>query len=135
MKTAGFIGFFSLAVTLCLNGAAEGGNPSNGGEAPAEVLAAVKEHLMTSSGASDADIEVLQAESVVWNDGAMGCARPGEVYTQAIIPGYRIVLRYDGKKYHYHTDERGRFRLCSNSRDPRDKLRAGVEGASSQDHE
>ncbi len=50
---------------------------------------------------------VVGVESVVWRDGSLGCPRPGTFYTQALVPGLRIVLEADGISYHYHA-QRGR---------------------------
>ena len=40
-----------------------------------------------------ADIKVLSAEAVTWPDGSLGCPQPGMMYTQALVPGFRIVLQ------------------------------------------
>lgn len=51
----------------------------------------------------DADaIELDRAEYVTWRNGALGCPEPGSAYTQALVPGYRIVLRAGGERHHYH---------------------------------
>ena len=47
-------------------------------------------------------IEVIAVESVTWRDGALGCPEPDGMYTQALVDGYRIVLRADGEALHYH---------------------------------
>lgn len=49
-----------------------------------------------------ARITVAAAEHVTWPNGAAGCPRQGMSYTQALIDGYRIVLRADGVEHHYH---------------------------------
>ncbi|MDT8450865.1 MAG: hypothetical protein RQ847_11915 [Wenzhouxiangellaceae bacterium] len=47
-------------------------------------------------------IELAGAEFVTWSDGSLGCPEPGHMYTQALVPGYRIRLRV-GKEIHaYH---------------------------------
>lgn len=48
------------------------------------------------------DIEIDRAEFVTWRNGALGCPEPGSAYTQALVPGYRIVLRAGGERHHYH---------------------------------
>ena len=51
----------------------------------------------------DADsIEVVSVERVTWSDGSVGCPQPGMNYTQALVPGSRIVLRAAGAEYAYH---------------------------------
>ncbi len=48
-------------------------------------------------------IEVVETQTVTWRDGSMGCAKPGMMYTQALIPGMRILLSVDGQEYEYHS--------------------------------
>lgn len=52
-------------------------------------------------------IELVSEEDVSWSDGSVGCPEPGMAYTQAIVPGYLIILQADGTEYRYHgaTDE------------------------------
>ena len=57
-------------------------------------------------------IEVVSAERVTWADGSIGCPEPGMMYTQALVPGYRIVLRADGHTLNYHASDRGRPAFC-----------------------
>jgi hypothetical protein len=59
-------------------------------------------------------ISVTSVSEVVWPDGSLGCAQPGQAYTQATVPGYQIVLSYQGQAYDYHTDARHAF-LCENT--------------------
>lgn len=47
-------------------------------------------------------IELVDAEYVTWRDGALGCPEPGNMYTQALVPGYRIRLRAGGEIHYYH---------------------------------
>jgi hypothetical protein len=58
--------------------------------------------LATSTGADPAVIVVVSEEGVTWRDGSLGCPQPGMVYTQALVGGYRIVLRVHGKEVTYH---------------------------------
>jgi len=48
------------------------------------------------------DILTQLAEEVAWSDGAIGCPEPGMYYTQALVPGYRLVFRVTGTQYYYH---------------------------------
>lgn len=58
-------------------------------------------------------VSVLSVESVEWRDSSLGCPESGRVYLQVITPGYRIILRADGRQFEYHS-ARGRDRaiLC-----------------------
>ena len=42
------------------------------------------------------DVTVVSYEDVTWPDGALGCPEPGMSYTQALVPGARLVLEADG---------------------------------------
>lgn len=57
-------------------------------------------------------IEVEDVEAVQWPDGAMGLPEPGMMYTQAIVPGYRVILAAQGRRFSYHTDERRTIRFA-----------------------
>ena len=47
-------------------------------------------------------ITVKDARSVQWGSGAMGCPKPGMNYTQALVPGIRLLLEANGTMYYYH---------------------------------
>lgn len=47
-------------------------------------------------------IAVKEARSVQWGSGALGCPKPGMSYTQALVPGLRVLLEVDGAVYYYH---------------------------------
>ncbi len=82
------------------------------GEVPAEVLNAMQQDLVARLSTGDANISVVVAEAVTWNDGSLGCPEPGRMYTQAIVPGYRVVLELAGQRYSYHADTAGYFVPC-----------------------
>jgi hypothetical protein len=48
------------------------------------------------------EIAVERAEFVTWRNGAIGCPEPGMAYTEALVPGYRIILNAGGEIHHYH---------------------------------
>ena len=53
------------------------------------------------------NVTLISSEQEEWPDGCLGIAQEGLVCTQAITPGYRIVLEADGKQVEYRTDEDG----------------------------
>jgi hypothetical protein len=59
--------------------------------------------LATRLGIDPTTIEPLEARSVVWPDGALGCPTPGMAYIQVQVEGALVRLRVDGKLYEYHT--------------------------------
>lgn len=74
--------------------------PSSG--APADAVRAAEDLAATLGVAAD-DVEVVATEEVTWRDGSRGCAKPGEMYTQALVDGLRITLRAGGRTYEYHS--------------------------------
>ncbi len=84
------------------------------GEAPADVLAAVSQAARTQLGLpAEAAIEVVRAEAVIWPDGALGCAEPGGIYTQAEVPGYWVEVEAAGNRLDYRVPSEGFPILCT----------------------
>lgn len=52
-------------------------------------------------------ISILSTEAVNWPDGCLGIQRPGMMCTEAIVPGYKIVLEAGGEQYEFRTNESG----------------------------
>jgi len=82
------------------------------GEVPESVLQAIKEDLTERIKIAASDLQIVKAEALTWNDGSLGCPKPGEMYTQALVPGYWVILEHAGKQYDYRASERGYFFLC-----------------------
>ncbi len=79
-------------------------------ELPAELLqaqAAAIAALAAQVGVPAAQITVVSLETVTWNDGCLGVVRMGVMCAQMVTPGYRIVLRANGRQYEYHTNHDG----------------------------
>jgi hypothetical protein len=72
---------------------------------PAEDAAVA--HLSETLGIAADKITVVATEEVEWPDGCLGIRWEGLVCTDAITPGYRIVLDANGRKVEYHSDEDG----------------------------
>ena len=82
------------------------------GEVPQDLLDAVFDDLLEQLDVSREAIKVEQEGAVVWRDGSLGCPQPGMMYTQALVPGYRIILKVGDEAFDYHASERGYFVLC-----------------------
>ena len=90
-------------------------SPSTGGEGgavPDEILQAAIADAAEEAGVDPSTITVVSAEATTWNSGALGCPKPGEMYTQALVPGYKIVLEAGGRELDYHASESGTVKLC-----------------------
>ena len=57
-------------------------------------------------------VVLSQAEQVTWGDGSLGCPRPGMSFTQALVPGFRVVASTQGGTLLYHTDSLGDVVSC-----------------------
>jgi hypothetical protein len=89
------------------------------GEVPKKVLDTVRADLGKRTGAKPEAMKVVRSEEVVFGDGSLGCGRPGQSYTQATVPGYRVVLVVEGKEYDYRVPRQGAFVLCDRGPRPR----------------
>jgi hypothetical protein len=82
------------------------------GEAPEELVDRIISDLQQKTGAARQSIQVIRAQAVVWNDGSLGCPKPGEFYTQALVNGFHVILKISDKEYDYRASQTGYFFLC-----------------------
>jgi hypothetical protein len=82
------------------------------GEVPQDLLDAVFDDLLERLDTSREAIVVEQAGAVIWRDGSLGCPQKGGMYTHALVPGYRIILRVGEEAFDYHASDTGHFVLC-----------------------
>lgn len=66
---------------------------------------------------------VVHVQAVVWRDGALGCPLPDRMYTQAAVPGWRVVVDEGARQAEYHASRSGLWLLC-----PRDRLQLPLPG-------
>ena len=85
-----------------------------------------KEDLAERLGISQDAIEVPSATMVTWRSGALGCPEPGMNYTQALVPGVRIMLWVDSVGYRYHAKTGKQPFYC-----PSDRAELPVQGPGS----
>ncbi len=86
-------------------------------EIGADVLRQTTAFLATQTGVDAGQLQVQRAEAVEWPDGSLGCPEPGMMYTQAIVPGYRITFTDGSRTYEVHTNSDGTNAvLCENGR-------------------
>jgi hypothetical protein len=60
------------------------------------------------------EVSVVAVEAVTWNDGSLGCAEKGMMYTQALVEGTRIMLRAGDRTYEYHAGGQRPPFYCAN---------------------
>ena len=108
-------------VSGCALGQAAGGPPPAVKEkavtnTPAEMIEAALDDAANRSTVARAEIKVVSEEAVTWPDGSLGCPKPGMLYTQALVAGYRIVLQAGDQALNYHSAARGKPMFCPANR-------------------
>jgi hypothetical protein len=85
---------------------------------PAGMLDDVISLAEEETGVDRSEIEVVLAEAVTWSDGSIGCPEEGMMYTQALVPGYRVILDIAGEQLAFHAPDSGEFKPCQNPIEP-----------------
>lgn len=110
---------------------APAGEPVNTASMPREVRRAVVADAARRFRVDENAVVLTRAEQLTWNDGSLGCPEPGRMYTQMLVPGYRVVAKTAEGELTYHTDTRGNVVTCGVvPSQPARKLRDKVEGTS-----
>ncbi len=79
---------------------------------PDEVWAAVLEDLSRRLDRPITEPVIASAKSVTWNDGSLGCPKPDQAYTQALVDGFQIVVEVDDEQFDYRSAGGDSVRLC-----------------------
>lgn len=93
--------------------ATPGASPSAGttADVPPKRWAAIISDLTTRGVPTDS-VALVSARSVTWNDGALGCPKPGQSYTQAQVPGMQVVVKVGTLSYDYRFGRSDNPQLC-----------------------
>ena len=75
------------------------------GVSPAEGAAMLS--LANAQGLPLEQITLVSTEAVDWPNGCLGVEQPDVACTEAIVPGFRILLAAGGQEYEYHTNQDG----------------------------
>jgi hypothetical protein len=79
---------------------------------PAEAQPAVNAATADVARRFAMESRLVELQRVTWRDGSLGCPQPGLNYTQALVPGWRIVLAAGSRSFEYHASEAGRVVHC-----------------------
>lgn len=74
---------------------------------PAGVKTAVLNDAVKRTSKTVAALKILEAQPQQWSDGCLGLGKPDEICTQAIVPGWRVVVTDGLRNWTYRTDDRG----------------------------
>jgi hypothetical protein len=88
------------------------GQPVSTTAIPAELRRAVVADAAKRFKVAESAVVLTRAEQVTWPDGSLGCPEPGMMYTQSLVPGFRVVAKTAEGELTYHTDTLGHLRNC-----------------------
>ncbi|OPF15199.1 hypothetical protein B1L04_21905 [Microcystis aeruginosa KW] len=74
---------------------------------PNSVIEAVRQHLSQKTKIPVNRLQIQAAQPQTWPDGCLGLAKPGALCTQAVVPGWRIILTDKQKTWVYRTNSSG----------------------------
>ncbi|AFY56510.1 hypothetical protein Riv7116_4073 [Rivularia sp. PCC 7116] len=97
---------------------------------PLTVVNAVIKDVSRNQNIPQTQLRVVGYSKETWRNGCLEVLKPGEMCTQALVPGYRVTVSDRNQRWVYHTDNNGRkLRLASggNSNDSGSQLPASVK--------
>jgi hypothetical protein len=96
------------------------GNRVRTNRLPRSVANAVIKDLSKRQGIPARQLQVIDYSQKTWTNGCLELARSGELCTQALVPGWRVVVSNNNKEFWvYHTNSNGRvLRLASTTNSP-----------------
>jgi len=74
---------------------------------PRPVVNAVLQDLSRREGISTKKLEVIESSQQTWRNGCLELTQPDELCTEALVPGWRVVVSDSQKKWVYHTNQTG----------------------------
>lgn len=110
------------------------------GELPRSVANAVIRDLSRRQGILPSNIDIVEYAPQTWNNGCLELPKSGELCTQALVPGFRVVASDGSQNVVYHTNRTGRLlrvnsRTTANSNNAQklpEKVREAVLNAASR---
>jgi hypothetical protein len=75
-----------------LSVAPSGGATESSWPVPDAILAKAILEAAREASVAPLDVVIVSAEPQTWNDGSLGCPKPGLAYTQSIVEGYHVVV-------------------------------------------
>jgi hypothetical protein len=116
----------AAASALLLAGCTTGGNMTNPGSTPTQPSATTSATNvdvppkrwaailsdLTTRGVPTDSVALVSARSVTWNDGSLGCPKPGQSYTQSLVPGMQVIVTVGAANYDYRFGRSDNPVLC-----------------------
>jgi hypothetical protein len=91
---------------------------------PDQTRQAVIQQAILDTGLALTDLEILSVVATTWSDGCMGITLPGQMCTMALVGGWVVTVRANGRELTYHA--RGSFALLNQQIDPDSQNGSGL---------
>jgi hypothetical protein len=82
------------------------------GTLPDATLATIVADAATVAGVDPASVTVVSVKPVTWMDGSLGCPKPGVMYTQVVVPGFRVIVKAGERTLDYRVGRAGTAKRC-----------------------
>ena len=89
-----------------------GGASGSSWPVPDAILSAAILEAAREASVAPVDVVVVSAEQQTWNDGSLGCPKPGFAYTQQIVDGYHVVVKAGDQTLDYRFGQGAEPVLC-----------------------
>ncbi|MER3492193.1 MAG: hypothetical protein C4323_07570 [Mastigocladus sp. ERB_26_2] len=71
-----------------------------------------------NQGVLPSKLKIVAYNQQTWRDGCLGLPKPDEFCTQALVPGWRVIVSNGSQNWIYHTNSNGRSLRLANSATP-----------------
>jgi hypothetical protein len=86
---------------------------------PSTVANAVLRDLTNRTGIANRNLQIVNSSERTWSNGCLELPQPGEFCTQALVPGWLVVVSNGTQQWTYHTNKNGSsLRLAANNQLP-----------------
>jgi hypothetical protein len=85
----------------------------------AELQKNVASLLATTTGLPVEKLQLQNAEATEWPNGALGCPKEGMMYTEMIVPGFKLTFTDGAQTYEVHTDQTGQNAILCDKGNPK----------------
>lgn len=85
---------------------------------PPVVSQAVLADLASTQGIDIKELKIIDYRQKTWSNGCLDLAQPNEMCTQALVPGWRVVVAHHQQNWIYHTNSNGRSLRLATTNNP-----------------
>jgi uncharacterized protein YcnI len=99
---------------------------------PRQIINAIFKDLSKNQGTISSELDVVDYRAKTWRNGCLELVNPGELCTQALVPGWQVTVTNGKQNWIYHTNGNGKNlrvanrNIPSNSTKLPDKVRESV---------